>query len=95
MSKFKHTGAGRSEPDPAALAAFAAGAETRSVDPAITEVRNAVIVESRSPANTDKKITVMLDRERWLALKQQCVTEDRSGQKIFVEALDLYLSSKK
>ena len=95
MSKFKHTGAGRSEPDPVALAAFAAGAETRSVDPVVTEVRSSVILESRNSAVTDKKVTVMLDRERWLALKQQCVAEDRSGQKIFVDALDLYLLSKK
>jgi hypothetical protein len=95
MSKFKHTGAPRPEPDPVALAAFAAGAETRSVDAGKAELRSSVIAESRIAVVADKKLTVVLDRDRWLALKQQCTTEDRSGQKILVEALDLYLASKK
>lgn len=96
MSKFKHTSsAARAEPDPAALAAFAAGAETRSVAVAKPEIRKSGDAELRSSAIADKKITVMLDRDRWLALKQQCAAEDKSGQKILVEALDLYLNSKK
>ena len=94
-SKFKHAGAGRINPDPLALAAFAAGAETRSVDMAPAEVRSPVYTEVRKAVITYKKITVMLDRDRWLALKQQCTTEDRSGQKILDDALDQYLASKR
>jgi hypothetical protein len=96
MSKFKHAPSpGRSEPDPVALAAFAAGAETRSVDIVTnTEPRTSVNTETRSSVNAVKKITVLLDRDRWLALKQVCAEKDRSGQKILIDALDLYFAAK-
>jgi hypothetical protein len=96
MSKFKHAPSlGRSDPDPVALAAFAAGAESRSIDVVMnTELRNTGLTEVRSSVGTVKKITVILDRDRWLTLKQVCAEEDRSGQKILIDALDLYFAAK-
>ena len=91
-SKFKHTGSTRPAPDPEALAAFAAGAETRSTD--IPSLKS-VTTELRTSPAPSKKLTLVLDRKRWEALKQLCTTEDRSGQKILVEAFDLYLASKR
>ena len=102
MSKFKHTTQRRADPDPAALEAFAAGAESRSVElSANTELRSSAnsssriygITEQREAVMPSKKVTVMLDRERWLALKQTCASEDKSGQRILVDALDLYLAT--
>ncbi|MCX7177109.1 MAG: hypothetical protein NT159_24945 [Proteobacteria bacterium] len=87
-SKFKHTAANKSAPDPAALAAFAAGAETRST--VLPLVRNDGMTEPKEEAIPAKKLTVLLDRERWLQLKSRCAAEDRSAQKIFVAALDQY-----
>jgi hypothetical protein len=104
MSKFKHAPSpDRSEPDPAALAAFAAGAETRSIDlvgntemrsTVSTELRTSVDTVSRNSVSAAKKMTVLLDRDRWLVLKQICAEEDRSGQKILIDALDLYFAAK-
>ena len=89
MSKFKHASA-KKEPDPLALAAFAAGAETRST--VLTPKLNDGITEQRNNDIPAKKLTVLLDRERWLQLKSRCAVEDRSAQKIFVAALDRYLA---
>ena len=95
MSKFKHVEV-RKDPDPQALAAFAAGAETRST--VLSNVLADGVTEPRNPdAETKatipaKKLTVLLDRERWLQLKSRCAAEDRSAQKIFVAALDRYLA---
>ncbi|MCP5197435.1 MAG: hypothetical protein H6974_11730 [Gammaproteobacteria bacterium] len=38
-----------------------------------------------------KSLTVKLDRERYIALKNAGVRDDKKSQEIFVEALDLWL----
>ena len=100
-SKFKHPRPEKPQPDQAALDAFAKGAETRSTDisiPTVTEQRNdgvpqrpekepEIVVEEGS-----KKLTVKLDRARWLYLKALCAQTDTSAQKIFIQALDEHFS---
>ncbi|MGB7181545.1 MAG: hypothetical protein WA888_18575 [Burkholderiaceae bacterium] len=42
-----------------------------------------------------KALTVKLDRKRYLRLKQFGLTQDKSSQDLFVEAIDAYLGQAK
>jgi hypothetical protein len=46
-------------------------------------------------AAAKKKVTVMLDNERWRELKLRCIDEEQSAQSILVAALDAYMCGRK
>jgi hypothetical protein len=50
-----------------------------------------VIKQASSAMDYYKALTVKLDRDRYEALKNLGLKEDKKSQEIFVEALDLYL----
>lgn len=100
---FKHPSPAKRAPDPAALAAFAAGAEDRSTTvPPVTpnggadlrtsgiQAPSPSLAVDTNPGTGTKKLTVFLDHPRWRGLKNLSIIEERSAQKIFVEALDDY-----
>lgn len=50
-------------------------------------------VENKGKGNEyHKALTVKLDRDRYMRLKQMGLQKDKSSQEIFIEALDAYLN---
>lgn len=93
--RFKHDPGAKKPPvDEKALERFAAGADGRSLQDPRLEQTKGTEAGSDDPATAAKKLTVLVDRERWLKLKQVSAIEDRSAQKIFIDALDLYFRDK-
>jgi hypothetical protein len=71
---------------------IASDAQTENGDAAGEQPRKPDQVQPLGPT---KSLTVKLDAERYKALRQLGVDEDRTHQDIMVAALDAYLASKK